>query len=267
VTAALLEVFGWRSTVLILASVSAAVTIPVRLLLPGRGARAQETSLGPIGGVPSFARLLNGGFALQAFAATGGTVCLVWQLVERGETLGMAAAVAGLAGASQVPGRLLLSPLRSVVPTDVRLPLLLVVQGVALVGIASLSGPALALAVITFGAAAGVMTLERAAVVVEWLGRENFGTGSGQLASGALLARAGAPFAVELLHRSISYAATFGVLAFVVLLGAAVVAVAARARRRSSVLHEGAQIRVGDPLASQRLPELDDRVSTLPRSS
>jgi hypothetical protein len=242
VTAALLEVFGWRSTVLILASVTAAVTLPVRLLLPAPSARDQETNLRPIGGaMPSFARLLNGGFALQAFAATGGTVCLVWQLVERGETLGMAAAVAGLAGASQVPGRLLLSPLSSVVPTAVRLPLLLVVQGVALIGLASLSGPALALAVIAFGAAAGVMTLERAAVVVEWLGSENFGTGSGQLASGALLARAGAPFTVELLHRSISYAAIFGLLAFVVFLGAAVVAVAARARRGRAANPRGAE--------------------------
>ena len=129
-----------------------------------------------------------------------------------------------------MPGRLLLSPLSSVLPTEIRLPMLLMVQGIALVAIAVFSGPALVVAVMAFGAAAGVMTLERAAVVIEWFGRASFGTSNGQLASGALFARACAPFAVELLHGAFSYAGVFGLLAVCLLLGSALIGVATRVR-------------------------------------
>ena len=234
-TAAFLGTFGWRLTVLSLAVMTAAVTLPIRLLLPRQpfSARSRTPNLNPPT-LPTAAstKLLSAGFALQAFAATGATVCLVWQLVERGETLDVAAAFAGLAGASQVPGRLLLSPLSSVLPTEMRLPMLLVVQGIALVATAVSSGPALVVAVIVFGAAAGVMTLERAAVVIEWFGCASFGTSNGQLASGALFARACAPFAVELLHGSFSYAGVFGLLAVCLFLGSASLGVATRVRHR-----------------------------------
>ena len=236
VTAAFLDEFGWRATVLMLATLTAAVTLSIRLALPaptlgaltrGPASRPFRTS------ASNMSRFLRGGFVLQSFAATGATICLVWQFVERGETLAAAASIAGLAGASQVPGRLALSRLSSVVPTDVRLPLLLVVQGIALVALAVLSGPALIVAVIAFGAAAGVMTLERATVVVELFGRESFGAANGQLASGALIARAAAPFAVELLHGSVSYAVVLGGLGICLLVGSAMIAVALRARPAS----------------------------------
>ncbi|HVJ21553.1 MAG TPA: MFS transporter [Polyangiaceae bacterium] len=237
-TVALLDAFGWRFTVLALAALTAAVTLPIRLLLPRQPSSDDpcRTSVLDSASLPpaAFTKLLSGGFALQAFAATGATVCLVWQLVERGETLKVAAALAGLAGASQVPGRLLLSPLSSVVSTEVRLPLLLVVQGVAVVGIAVLSGPAVLVAVMTFGAAAGVMTLERAAVVIEWFGRDAFGSGSGRLASAALLARASAPFAVELVHGSFSYSTVLGLLAGCLLIGSTLITIATRVRRRAN---------------------------------
>lgn len=237
VTALLLTRFGWRTTVLMLAATVAIVTLPIRLSLPRTPSRPRqrETQASPVGPTPS-ARLLSAGFALQAFAATGATVCLVWQLVEKGATLEAAAGLAGLAGASQVPGRLLLSPLRHVLSTETRLPLLLVVQGAALVGVAVLTGPALVVALMTFGAAAGVMTLERAAVAIEWFGRERFGAGSGQLASSSLFARAGAPFAVELLHGSLGYARVLGLMAACLLTGSALLGVAAGSRRRRNDL-------------------------------
>jgi hypothetical protein len=184
-----------------------------------------------VGGMSSV-RLLSAGFALQAFASTAASVCLVWHLVERGKPLETAAALAGLAGAAQVPGRLLLSPLSNVLPTEIRLPSLLAVQGAALVGIAVSTGPALVVAVLAFGAAGGVMTLERAAVVIEWFGRESFGERSGQLASSSLLARATAPFAIELLRGSLGYTRALGVLAAGLGLGSALLAVATRSRNR-----------------------------------
>jgi MFS family permease len=231
-TALLLERFGWRTAVLILAVSAAVVMFPLRLLLPhAPRARHPDPVLSSVDRASS-ARLLSAGFALQAFAATGATMCLVWHLVERGETLAVAAALAGLAGAAQVPGRLLLSPLSHVLPSEIRLPSLLVVQAGALIGIAVLTGPALAVAIMTFGAAAGVMTLERAAVVIEWFGRESFGARSGQLASSSLFARAAAPFAVELVRGSLGYARALGVLAVCLTLGSALLIAATRAQRR-----------------------------------
>lgn len=232
-TALLVDRFGWRTAVLVLAAMVVVVLAPIRLLLPRTvpyTCPSERTSHSGAGA--RSARLLSAGFALQSFAATGATLCLVWQLVERGETLQEAAGLAGLAGASQVPGRLLLSPLSSVLSRELRLPALLVVQGLALLGIALFDGPALVVAVVTFGASAGIMTLERAAVVVDWFGRESFGTGSGQLASSALFARAGAPFAVELAHRSFSYAAVLGALAVCLWVGSVLISSAARTRRR-----------------------------------
>jgi MFS family permease len=236
-TALLLDAFGWRIAVLVLATIAAVVTLPIRLCLPRMAPRARDHEPQPsIVGRTTCARLLGAGFALQAFAATGATVCLVWQLVERGETLEVAAALAGLAGAAQVPGRLLLSPLSNVLSTAIRLPSLLVVQACALVGVAVLTGPALVVAVMTFGAAAGAMTLERAAVVIEWFGRESFGAGNGRLASSSLFARAGAPFAIELLHGTFSYGGVLGLLAVCLMVGSGLIGLATRAPRIAPLL-------------------------------
>ncbi len=240
-TAALLDEFGWRLTLLMLATLTAVVTLGIRLALPrpAPGAPARRPASQPFrDGAPNTSRLLSGGFALQSFAASGATICLVWQFVERGEPLAAAASIAGLAGASQVPGRLLLLPLSRVVPTHIRLPWLLIVQSTALFALAVLSGPALIVAVITFGAAGGAMTLERATVVVELFGRESFGSAHGRLASGALFARAAAPFAVELLHATLSYAVVLGWLAICLLAGSAIIGVALRARRRPATEHQ-----------------------------
>jgi MFS family permease len=232
-TAWLLERFGWRSALLVLAATTALVTLPIRLWLPRPrpAAPPPQRLSGFVDGRRTFTSLLSAGFALQAFAATGATVCLVWLLVERGETLEVAAALTGVAGASQVPGRLLLSPLSNVLATEVRVPALLVTQACALVGIAVLSGVPLVVSVMTFGAAAGVMTLERAAIVIEWFGRDSFGAGSGQLASSSLFARAGAPFAIELLNGTFSYPAVLGLLATCLLVSSALLGLATRSRR------------------------------------
>lgn len=235
-TAALLNWLGWRPTVVILAALTAVITIPIRLVLPRRIALSSPAEpaepRAPFDRSPGATRLLSSGFAVQSFAATGAMLCLVWQFVERGETLAVAASLAGLAGGAQVPGRLLLAPVSNVIPTDVRLPLLLIVQAVALAAVTRLAGPALIFAVVTFGATAGVMTLERAAVVLEWFGRDAFSTASGHLAAAALFARAAAPFAVELMHASLSYAAVLQVLASCIFLGSPIVGLAIRGRRR-----------------------------------
>lgn len=230
-TAVLLETLEWRATVLVLAMVTAVVLLPIRFLLRGTPARARipAQSVAPVPAWGSASTgLLSGAFALQAFAATGAMFSLVWLLVERGQPLEVAAGLTGLAGAAQVPGRLLLSPLSAALRSELRLPLLFIVQAVALAGTALLSGPSLVVSVTAFGAAAGVMTLERAAAALEGFGTEGFGAGSAELASATTLARAGAPFAAAALNESFGSTAGLGVLSACSLAGAAVVGLATR---------------------------------------
>jgi hypothetical protein len=179
---------------------------------------------------PAAATVLGAAFALHSVASTGATVCLVWHLVERGAALQVAATLAGLAGAAQVPGRLLLGPLQRVVRADMRLPLLFVVQAGALAAMAVASGPALALGVFVFGAANGMTTLDRASVVLEWFGQSSFGARSGQIASFALLARAAAPVSVEALHDTTPYAGVFALLAVALVLAGVLALAASRVR-------------------------------------
>src|SRR5690606_9613846 len=94
--------------------------------------------------------------------------------------------------------------------------------------IAVASGPALVVAVVLFGAAGGLMTLERATVVAEWFGLGSFGARSGHIDSVASFARAASPFVVELMHGVVSYAGVFEIMAIILLLGGAAVGVATR---------------------------------------
>jgi hypothetical protein len=205
--------------------------VPVRLLLPlpDRG-RAPVPSHALE--VPHSARWLALGLALYAIASTGVSVYLLWHLVEQGAPASTAASIAGAAGAAQVPGRLATGPLRRAIGGGSFLSWLLGLQALALIGVV-LGGGLLSIAsVLLFGAASGMMTLERAAVVVEWYGRETFGAHQGRLAASTSVARAISPFLVEAGHRFASYATVFAMLAVVLVAAAAACAVAGRVRRR-----------------------------------
>jgi hypothetical protein len=82
--------------------------------------------------------------------------------------------------------------------TGVRLPLLFAVQATALVAIGLCPSGAEPAATIVFGAVGGAMTLERAAVPLEWFGPENYGTRADHMAAIALPARAASRYVVEL---------------------------------------------------------------------
>ncbi|MEO8705872.1 MAG: MFS transporter [Kofleriaceae bacterium] len=221
---------GWRVSVLLLAGLLALVLIPTRFVLP-LSTRGHTRSAIPHVPTPRSARVLAVGLSLHSLAATGVFVYLTWHLVERGETLAGAAAIAGIAGAAQVPGRLLAAPLRRMVGSASFLPLLLGVQAAALLGVITASGVAATACVLVLGAASGMMTLERATVLVEWYGRETFGTHQGRLGAATSTARAVSPFIVETGHHFARYAVVFGMLAIAFALGAWICVAAARVRQ------------------------------------
>lgn len=187
-----------------------------------RGTRRQPWSM----------RLLGVSLALHSFASAGLGFYLVWHFVERGEGLELSAFVAGLAGASQVAGRAVLGFAPS---TSYRLGVVLVVQAAATLGVAWLPAPYSIGAVLLFGAAKGMVTLERPILVLAWYGDRAFGTKSGRLASARLFAKAAAPLCVAWLHLRHGYASIFSGLG--VVLGVAVVSfyVAWRLARAESI--------------------------------
>lgn len=224
VAALLARELGWRIALITLAGTVATVCGVVALQMPTPRARERRDDAGRAlrdeqRGVQN---LLALSFALQSFASTGLSIALVWFLVERGSELASAAALAGLAGASQVPGRILLGPLQHRVVARVRLPALFAIQAAAALTIASAERPLLQAAIVVFGMAAGTMTLERAAVLLTWFGPEGFGARSGRIASATAVARASSPYAVELLRSSVGYPTAFRVLALTIAAGGAV---------------------------------------------
>ncbi|HEY6561782.1 MAG TPA: MFS transporter [Polyangiaceae bacterium] len=227
----LLSQHGWRQTVLVLAMMLAFVLVPLRFSLPlsSRGhARRTTVHVSP----PPSATRLALGFAMHALASTGVFVYLMWHLVERGQSLAGAAAIAGLAGAAQVPGRIVLGPLRRATGSAAFLPILLVTQAASLLGVVVARGVIATACVLVFGAASGMMTLERATVVVEWYGRDGFGGHQGRLAAATSTARAVSPFVVEAGHHFVNYAVVFGLLGVVLVLGAWACRTAASKRAR-----------------------------------
>ncbi len=210
----LLDRYGWRLAVLVLAGGFALLLVPLRFLLPLPN-RPRPGAIEAPFRVPASARRLALGLSMHALATTGVFVYLMWHLIERGEASSGAAGIAGLAGAAQIPGRIVSGPLRRMIGAGSFLPVLLGVQAAALLGVVLASSALGLLCILLFGAASGMMTLERATLLVEWYGPRRFGSHQGHLATATGTARAVSPFVVESGHCVASYGAVFGVLGLV----------------------------------------------------
>jgi cyanate permease len=220
--------------VLLLALILALVLLPTRFSLPLSNHGHVRSTTSSVPAPPSAARLAAG-CALHSLASTGVFLYLMWYLVERGLSFAGATAIAGVAGAAQVPGRILSEPLRRAVGGAAFLPILLVAQAVALFGVVFSPGTLATAWILVFGAVSGMMTLERATVIVEWYGRSTFGAHQGRLATATGTARAISPFVVEAGHRFLSYAVVFGLLGIVLAVGAWIVGLQHPRERRSCV--------------------------------
>lgn len=235
-TSCLSDEKGWRMSVLLLAGVLALVLIPTRFLLPLASRRRAVTVNLHVIAAPSLKRLAVG-LSLHSLASTGVFLYLMWHLVEQGKSLASAAALAGLAGAAQVPGRILAAPLRRLARRRSQQSLLvplLGLQGAALLGAVILPSALATLSVFVFGAANGMMTLERIAVLVDWYGPANFGLQQGRVTLLTGTARAFSPFAVEAGHAAASYSVVFSLLSLGLGLGAWACSSAATFRAREA---------------------------------
>ncbi|WP_314225744.1 MFS transporter [Streptomyces zaehneri] len=202
-TALLADHFTWRTTYLLLAAVSAAVTIPAHALaLRGPWPKAPCASTRMAGGTTTVARsrtfwLLAAAFTLSAFAMHAVVVALVPLLLERGCTTAEAAWALGLGGAGQTLGRTLYATLARRTGPTARTVILLALGGVTTAAFSVVPGPYALLAAlsITAGMVRGNLTLLQATAVTDRWGTSHYGRLSAILTAPATTAAALAPSA------------------------------------------------------------------------
>lgn len=225
-TAALLDVGGWRWTYLVFAVVLAVVTVPVHLFglrapwpdprpEPGAGhARPVDRPYAVMRSRPFL--LLVAAITLGTFVAFAVVVNQVPLLIERGTSTEVAAWALGLGGLGQVLGRLGYGRLAAATGVRARTVAVLLWSAVATGLLAVIPGPAwlLVAGAVFVGAARGVFTLLQATSVSDRWGAAHYGTLNGVLTAPALIATALGPWAgAALAERLGGYPAVFGVLA------------------------------------------------------
>jgi predicted MFS family arabinose efflux permease len=214
-TGGLVEAYGWRTAVLILAGIHGATTVPLHLLVrrpPGRdgghgsGAAAPSPE-GRSRAVSTALRdgafwLLTAAFVAEGFAVSAIGVHLIAYLIELGHPPAFAATIAGALGILSVTGRLVTTaaqrrrPLRHVVATVFGLQAL----GVLALPVVGHGTPGALGCVLAFGLGFGVGTIARPALLADTYGTARFATIAGVMTVPLTITKAVAPLAAAALH-------------------------------------------------------------------
>jgi MFS family permease len=219
----LVDAFGWRDALLILAAILALGTIPIHALLLRRGpgdlglepdggrVEARSPKIDPLPVERSLTReeaMRHPGFwwlGASFFLATLGTMAvivhLIPYLVSAGYSRSFAAGAAGAVGLLALPGRLIFTPLGGIIDRRYITALIFVLQAVALaLLLADQSRVGVVVFVVLFGAGFGAITPARAALVAEGYGPAHYGSISGVVAFCITLARSIAPVGAGVLY-------------------------------------------------------------------
>lgn len=253
----LLEAFGWRDALRLLALLLGVTTLPLHALVlrdrparlglepDGAGLRLPRqppetrVTTGMALRTPAF-WWLTAAFSLDRVSSVGMAAHAVVLLLERGHTPGLVAAVAGSIGLVQVAGRLLFSPASGKASLVQLTVLTFVIRAASLLVLLLVDAPLgmWAFAAL-FGLANGATTLARGGLVGAVFGAAHYGTINGGMSTVIAVAQTLSPLAIGLLRdRSGSYDAA--------LLGLALLAVVA------AVL--AAQVRVPDTTTPDEEP-------------
>jgi MFS family permease len=175
---------GWRDALVVLAIVLGAITIPLHLLVlrphPPRPAVHSVAARDALRTRVFW--LLAAAFALGTFAWSAITVHLVVMLVEQGHPAAFAALALGIAGISQLPGRLLFGPVVTRFGQRAALPFAFGALAIALgLLIANHSRATIVAFAVLFGIGAGMMTMLSASAPAALFGPASYGAVSGVL--------------------------------------------------------------------------------------
>ena len=219
-TTLLVTQFGWRSAVIVLAAAIALSTVIVTRVaftdLTFSLEHLRDAISPKPGTVFKSDRALNRlvlVFSLASLAASAVASNIIAALIERQLTPERAAAIGGLLGVMQLPGRALMMN-RSFSPGPFQL--LIVSFALQIAGLLALmAGPQAAVwaGVSLFACGAGLTTLARPYLVLHVYGAERAGAVNGVIARGQQIARAGGPVSAAALAGVTGYGPVFAALA------------------------------------------------------
>lgn len=219
----LVDAYGWRTALVVLALILGAVTIP----LHGFALRRRPADLGleidggpgeaidnahpasPVWrGVPVDSALRHSsfwwiaiGFFLILMANVATTIHIIPLLTERGFSSNFAAFAAGMIGLMALPGRLLFTPLGGKIDRRIVTASIFGLQAIGMLILLNARSEMMVwLFVIVFGAGFGAITPARASLVAELYGPRDYGAISGVIGLFTTVARALAPVGASLLH-------------------------------------------------------------------
>jgi MFS family permease len=215
----LIDAYGWRDALVVLAGILAVATVPLHAL----ALRVPPASQLPRGRPSTSAGdalrsrpfwMLSIAFLLASLAAIAMMVHSIPFLIDRGHGAAFAAFAVGLVGISQIPGRLLFDPIARWLPRPQAMAALfvLITAGIALVVAVPATWAVLA-GLVLLGMGNGMGTLARATAIADHYGAKAYGTITSVAASMTTTARAGGPIAAALLAAAAGYEALLWTLA------------------------------------------------------
>lgn len=220
VSQALIDAYGWRDALVVLAIVLAVITVPLHALVL-RPAPSQRAVAAASASVPASRALrstpfwlLSVAFFLASVAAIAMTVHTIPFLLGRGYDAGFAALAVGLIGVAQIPGRLLVAPLADRWPRPAATASLfvLVAAGIGVLVLVPATW-AVVTGLVLLGMGNGMATLTRATAIADLFGPGAYGTIAGIAAAMTTAARAGGPVLAALYAAALGYGALLATLA------------------------------------------------------
>ncbi len=253
-TGVLVARLGWRVTLLVLAALFGAITIPLHACAlpagsaPHAPADAPADTPAAASGRPAALRdpgfwLLTAAFTAHTGAVAVMSVHLVAYLVRLGHPPGFAATVAGALGALSVTGRVTTTGLSRRWSISAVTAVIFILQAIAvalLPAVGSSHAGALT-CVVVFGLGFGVGTIARPAILADRYGAAGYAGIAGMVALPATLAKAAAPLAAAMLATSIGgYAIVMAATAIACAAAGGLLGIAARQRPGARVRRSAA---------------------------
>jgi MFS family permease len=223
----LIDTYGWRDALLILAGILALVTVPLHALVlrpapehvAERAAAASTPASDALRSLPFW--LLSLAFVLALLSTVAMTIFAIPFLLEHGYSAGFAAFAVGLIGVSQIPGRLLFGPLAARLPRPAATAsvFVLIAAGIAVV-VSVHSTVAVVAGLVVLGMGNGMSTLARATAIADLYGSGAYGAIASVAGSMTTAARAAGPLAAALYAGAVGYTALLWTLSALALVAA-----------------------------------------------
>lgn len=218
-TGLLVEGYGWRQALVVLALIYGVAAIPLHALVLRRRTharpRAERNEI-----VRTASRERPFWLLVVAFTANGGAVAviavlLITYLIHLGHSPVLAATLAGLLGVLSVTGRLVTTGLQTRLPAALIAATIFAFQGVAalLLPLVGRTVPGAVGAVLLFGLGFGIGSITLPHLLVGRYGTAAYGSLSGRIAAFSVADKALAPLGAVALAQAVGYAWVMGAVA------------------------------------------------------